>query len=213
MHMFKAHKGLHAAIALWMMLGLMACQTETAEVTPAEGDGATPTVDETAAKQVFPDDFAQVCNGVGFAPAKAYEPTPGEVHHLYVFDRPNDTEAYAKSYRSLPEGWEKTWEESQETQLVACLTVTKETLAKTCEFPPEEGKTETYVLETYDTAYDVAIYNAQSGEQLDSTSFDIKAGDCPMFHMFTEGELTDKSNPDYSQALLEFIKPYVQPEA
>ncbi|MEM1279713.1 MAG: hypothetical protein AAGG53_06720 [Cyanobacteria bacterium P01_H01_bin.152] len=210
MPVFNAKLSLQSTLSLFVVLGLIACQTETAQVEEDE----TPIVDETVAEQVFPDDFAQVCNGIGLAPAAAYEPMPGEIHHLYVFERDSDTAAYAKSYRDLPEGWEKDWEDSQNTQLVACLTVTQATLAKTCEFPPEEGETDVYVLETYNTAYDVAIYHAQSGEQLNSTTFELPADDeCPMFHMFTEGELTDTSSPDYSQALLEFVKPYVQPEA
>ncbi|NEQ45808.1 MAG: hypothetical protein F6K00_20600 [Leptolyngbya sp. SIOISBB] len=204
-----AQQSLRSAFSLLVLLGLVACQAATTEV-----EEEALVEDETVAAQVFPDDFAQVCNEIGFAPAQAYESTPGEVHPIYVFERANETEAYSKSYRDLPEGWEKDWEASQETQLVACLTLTQETLSNTCEFPPEEGETDVYVLETYDTAYDVAIYHAKSGEQLDSTTFELQADDeCPMFHMFTEGELADKSNPDYSQVLLEFVKPYVQPEA
>lgn len=199
-----------------MVASVTACQTQTASNSAPTNDTSESesiTVDESVLTQVFPDDYAQVCNGIAFDPAKAYEPSAGNVHHLYVFDRRDDNESFTKSYRELPDGWEIPWEESQETQLVACLTVTEETLANTCEFPPEEGETDAYVLETYAVTYDVAIYVAKSGEQLDTTTFDLAGEDCPMFHMFTEGELTDTSIPDYSQALLEFVKPYVQPDA
>ncbi|MEO1093506.1 MAG: hypothetical protein AAFX01_01235 [Cyanobacteria bacterium J06638_28] len=199
-----------------MVVGLTACQTQTAsDDAPANdiSEAEAVAVDESAPTQVFPDDYAQVCNGIAFEQAKAYEPAAGNVHHLYVFDRQDDAESFTKSYRELPDGWEMPWEESQETQLVTCLTVTEKTLANTCEFPPEEGETDAYVLETYAATYDVAIYAAKSGEQLDAKTLELAGEDCPMFHMFTEGELTDTSTPDYSQALLEFVKPYVQPDA
>ncbi|NER79938.1 MAG: hypothetical protein F6K42_10210 [Leptolyngbya sp. SIO1D8] len=201
------------------MTSMVACQSPSATETPepeasavsAETEGSD--IDEVAATQVFPDDFSQVCNGIALTSAKGYQATAGEVHHLYVFDRENDSESFSKSYKELPDGWEMEWEESQETQLVACLTATQQTLANTCEFEPEGEETDLYVLETYSTTYDVAIYAAQSGEQLDSTTFELEGEECPVFHLFTEGELTDTSNADYSQALLEFVKPYVQPEA
>ncbi|MEM7770932.1 MAG: hypothetical protein AAF327_10515 [Cyanobacteria bacterium P01_A01_bin.37] len=196
---------------LLMILGLTACQsnpTGNQTLTTSSTEG----IEETEPAQVFPDDYAQVCNGIAFTPAATYTSTTGEVHPLYVFDREKDTDAFSKSYRSLPDGWEKSWEESQATQLVACLTVTQETLANSCEFPPDEGETEAYVLETYNTNYAVEIYAANSGEQLDNTTFEIQGAECPMFHMFTEGEYTDTSSADYSQALLEFVKPYVQPD-
>ena len=200
-------------LALLIMVGLGACQAQPISDTTTAEDEETAAVDEAAITQVFPDDFAQVCNGIAFAPAKSYEPTAGTVHNLYVFDRENDSESFSKSYRELPEGWELSFEESQNTQLVACLTITAQELANTCEFPPEEGETLAYTLETYDTTYDMAVYAAQSGELLDNKTLELQGDECPMFHLFTEGEPLDTSNPDYSQALLEFVKPYVQPEA
>lgn len=196
-------------------ISFVACQSqssvETLE-TPAD-DSAAATEEEALLAQVFPDDFEQVCNGVAFAPAKAYEPTAGGIHPLYVFDRENDSETFSESYKELPSSWKMEWEESQETQLVACLTVTQQVLANTCEFDPDEGETEGYVLETYDTTYEVSLYGAKSGELLDSTTFDLAGDDCPMVHFFTEGEYTDSSSADYTQALIDFVKPYVQPEA
>ena len=209
-------------IGLLITAGLGACQSQPtadstdpaadAETAASTDEADTATADDSVATQVFPDDFAQVCNGIALSSAKGYESTPGEIHHLYVFDRDNDSESFSKSYRELPDGWEMEWEESQETQLVACLTVIEETLAETCEFEPDGEETDVYVLETYSTTYDVAIYAAQSGEQLGNTTFELQSEECPVFHMFTEGELTDTSSADYSQALLEFVKPYVQPE-
>lgn len=207
-------------LAFVIATGLGACQPQTISDITSNTDSGDPTsdavtieVDEEALNQVFPDDFSQVCNGIAFERAKAYEPTAGTVHHIYVFHREDASKSFSKSYRDIPEGWELPFEESQDAQLVACLTITGQELANTCEFPPEEGETETYTLETYSTTYDVEIYAAKSGELLDNTTLELQGADCPMFHMFTEGEPIDTSNADYSQALLEFVKPYVQPEA
>ncbi|MDA0268546.1 MAG: hypothetical protein O3A14_16710 [Cyanobacteria bacterium] len=202
-----------------MAINFAACQSlqpsvdTSTEVTGSPVDDSTAAVEEDLAKQVFPNDFEQVCNGIAFAPAKAYEPTAGSIHHLYVFDRESDSETFSESYRELPSSWKMEWEESQETQLVACLTVTKQAIANACEFDPDEGQTQGYVLETYDTTYDVALYAAQSGELIDSTTFDLSGDDCPVVHFFTEGEYTDSSSANYTQALIDFVKPYVQPES
>ncbi|MGD1908951.1 MAG: hypothetical protein ACFB0C_23600 [Leptolyngbyaceae cyanobacterium] len=200
-------------LAPLLIFGLGACQSQPTSETSTSETPQAPAVDEEVITQVFPDDFEQVCNGIAFEPAKSYEPVAGSVHPIYVFDREDDGQSFSKSYRELPNGWELEFEESQNAQLVACLTVTAQELANTCEFPPEEGETIAYTLETYSATYNVEIYAAQSGELLDSKILELQGEDCPVVHFFTEGETVDTSIPDYSQALLEFVKPYVQPEA
>lgn len=189
---------------------LTACQSPTAGETQLE-NSPDYIVKKNVDEQITSADFAQVCNGIAIDEAKAYIPDSETINYLYVFERQNEREAFSKSLKSLPNGWEVPWNFSQETSLTACVTIVQETLAKTCEFPSDEEKVDPHLLEIYDTIYQVNIYAAQSAGSLDNTTLDVKAGDCPSFYMFAEGELKDKLNADYRQALLELVGPYVQP--
>lgn len=189
---------------------LVGCQSSTSNSPSAEG---SPAASATPVTTIFPDTFAQVCNGVPLEPAAAYTKTAGETHPILVFKQEEANSAFSKAYPQLPEGWELDWQESEKTQLVACVKTTARTPAETCEFKADKEGGKPYQLELYDATYEVSIYAAQTGERLETKTMNLKAGDCPMFHMFTEGELTDTRDANYDQPLLEFVKPYVLPAA
>ena len=197
---------------LGMAAGLAACQS--ADIQPL-GVTETDTVEQATApaeKKLFPNDFKDACQGVPVQNAAAYEPTPGTIHPIYLLARDSENENFLERSSRLPEAWEKDWEQAAATELVVCLTQTGQQLAQTCDF--EEAGEPTYTLEVYDTTYAAEVRVAQTGELLAAETLELAAdSDCPMFHMFTEGETVDSQSANYEQAVLEFAKPYVQPEA
>lgn len=206
---------IYFAASVFLGMGFVACQSPSASDSSAttEGDPAAATGSPAAsATTVFPSDFEAACNGAPVDQAATYEKTAGSIHPIYVFYRETAEEPFIHGSGRVPEAWEKPWEQAAETQLVVCLTPVERTLNQTCEFTSDDDP-DTYTLEIYDTVYEVSVRAAQTGEELGSTSLDLKADTCPMFHMFTEGELVDQTNADFEQALVEFVKPYVQPEA
>lgn len=204
----RTHRSLSIA-SIALLVQLSACQSSPSAST----EQASP-VASASPTQVFSNDYAQVCNQVPLAAAASYEQTAGATHPVLVFSREDASSAFSEAYSTLPQGWKLDFPDTQKTELVACLTITQNTLNRVCEFEPDEAGGAAYKLELYDTNYDVALYAANSGEQLDAASFELKADDeCPMFHMFTEGELTDSQQASFEQPLLDFIKPYVQPTA
>ncbi|MEO1210867.1 MAG: hypothetical protein AAFX78_15190 [Cyanobacteria bacterium J06638_20] len=210
-----------AYIVSSMLLGLnlAACQSQPTSSEESENP-ATPTETaeaetgdaETSASRVFPSDFEAACNGAPVTQAATYEQTAGDIHPIYVFYREAADDSFIQGSGRVPEAWEVPWEEAASAQLVVCLTPVERTLNQSCEFTSDDDP-DTYTLEIYDTVYEISVRAAQTGEELESTSVDLKANECPMFHMFTEGELVDQRNADFEQSLVEFVKPYVQPEA
>ncbi|MBE9100984.1 hypothetical protein [Vacuolonema iberomarrocanum] len=209
------------AASMLLVISLAACQSqsvsESDEVenpTTAEEEIADIEPDDaaTSAGRVFPSDFEDACNGAPVPQAAAYEQTVGSIHPVYVFYRETADDSFIQGSGRVPEAWEVPWEDAANAQLVVCLTPVERTLNQSCEFTSDDDP-DTYTLEIYDTVYEISVRAAQTGEELESTSLDLKADECPMFHMFTEGELVDQRNADFEQSLVEFVKPYVQPEA
>ncbi|MEO1622337.1 MAG: hypothetical protein AAFU53_15065 [Cyanobacteria bacterium J06632_3] len=192
-----------------MSAGLIACQGQS---SVGDADAGELEIDTDAAAQIFPSDFKDACQGAPVTGAAEYDEASAEIHPIYVFLREDEGGSFYERSGQLPEAWQKEWEQSAETELVACVTPEERTLSQKCEFE-DEGEP-TYTLETYDTTYLAEVRVAKTGKLLTSETLDLKAdSDCPVFHMFTEGEQLDTEDADFGQAVLDLVKPFVQPEA
>lgn len=202
-------------LAMVMMASvLVACQSQTTN-SPVEESAASEGSQAVAAqpKKVFSSDFDDACQGIPVAGAASYDlDSAAAIHPIYAFARENENETFYERSSQLPDAWKKDWQQAAETELVLCLTATDRQLSQKCEFK-EEGEP-VYVLETYDTTYEAEVRVAQTGELLEAKTLALKAdSDCPMFHMFTEGETLDTRDASSEQAVIDLAKPHVQPGA
>jgi hypothetical protein len=160
-------------------------------------------------------DFSQVCNKVALDPAPAYSKTPGS-RSIAFFERQDQQSPFQTMISTnFPVSWEITGENFQENQLVACVSRKSTKLAKTCDnYEVEDDKTKEKkkaTLELYDADYEVAVYEAKTAKVLESKVINIKGEEeCPMFASFSSDSLVEKRYPQSDQALVDFVKPYVE---
>ena len=197
-----------------LVLGLAtACQTaasDSSSTTTAQNTDASAPDSSPQEQPLSNYDLKDACSGVPVNRAAAYDKSVEGIHPIAVFYRNEEADSYIHGSNRMPEAWEVSWEEAGKTELVVCVTAVDRELVNECVFD-ENDDGSVYTLEVYNTVYDASLYAAQSGELLESAQLDVKASsDCPMFHMFTEGEPVDQSDANFNEAVLEFVKPYVQ---
>lgn len=159
------------------------------------------------AKRLFSFDFADVCLGAGQPEAAAYTPAAGSVSPVLVFLKDSEAGRYNSRSGQVPKTWENTYQDVEKTQLVACMTVKSRSKVKDCPFKMDDGAT--YVAELNNTVYDLTVYEAKTGKEVQKTTLDQKAGECPTFKMFSKK--VEIQDADYKEALTKFVKPLVQP--
>ena len=177
-----------------------------AQSAPATAPATAPAAPAAPAKQMFSFDFADVCLGAGLSGATAYTPTAGTVSPVLVFLKDSEAGNYSMRSGQVPKDWEHTYQEVEKTQLVACLTVKSREKVKDCPFDIEGA---TYTAELNNTVYDFVLYEAKTGKEVLKQSFDQKAGQCPMFKMFSKK--VEVEDAPYKEALTKAIKASVQP--
>lgn len=180
--------------------------SDTEDDTTYTTTDTSTTDSSTTATSIFASDFTDVCNGVPQAKAAAYTETVG-IHPTLLFDRESTTASYYQKSFTLPEAWEKPWEEVAQTELVVCVTTLPKDMVESCPFDGETSGS-SYTLNNYAADYDVALYSAQDGKQLATTTLSLPAEECPSFYYFTNS--VENNYPDYKQSLVDFLKPYVQ---
>jgi len=94
-------------------------------------------------------------------------------------------------------------------ELVVCLTRTGGDFVGTCDYKDDDSE-ETFLLNVYNSTYEVKIYAAQSGQEVGTATIDATIDDCPMFHMFSEEEEDYFAWPA-SGTLESALRPYVEP--
>ncbi len=201
--------------ALSLCVGLSACESLVSIENFLLGREGTNqnTPDSTATqaspeKQLFDSDLAPACNGVPVAQTAAYDPAVEEIHPISVFARDDVSKSFSHRSDRVPDAWKVPQGAIAQTQLVACLTVTERKQVKECPFE-DDGQTK--VLEIYDTNYDVAIHETQTGRLVADGRFELKADeDCPSFNFFLGDKTVEQRDVRFDQALLEFAKPHVQ---
>ena len=177
----------------------------TAIVSACEGGAEDPNSPVTSL------DFDRVCKGEALAKAPAFDPEAAGIHRVIVMSDSTIGDQYEEYFTQfvsdMPEEWaaplvEGTFDYGQ-VELVACIHRTAAEAAESCEF--EDG----YFLNVHNTSYEMVLIAAQSGVEVDRTTFDI-AGECPMLHMFDEGETQEPYYPVVDgEEILAFIEPHV----
>ena len=158
-------------------------------------------------------DFDGVCKGEPLARAAAYDAAGAAPHTVIVMTDSTIgaeyDEYFSRFISDIPADWvaqivEGTFDYST-VQLVTCVHRSAVELIESCEFEDD------YVLNTHASTYELTLRAAQSGEVVAQETV-TNGGECPTFHMFTEGE----TNEDYftdidDEQILAFIEPYVAP--
>jgi hypothetical protein len=177
---------------------------------------ATPAGGDDAALPSFISDFDRVCTTqVGFSDASGYEPVAGAVHPVVLFEDYRGGNL-VESSRTLPEGWkveqDTDFEDNAElgaAELVACSTrVSERPTGTMCDF---EDEGETVTLELVDASYELVVYEANTGEEVQRSTLEgSQGGECPFIATFQEGDTTFVSEPD-DDAYINALKPVVAP--
>lgn len=179
------------------------------------GGGVLP-VEETpegtpTPRPLFSSDFEEVCRRGRVERAPAY-PDEGEIHPVMFFRRePNSESFYEMSTLELPVPWMADYERGyEEVELVVCMVATDSNFVEVCEYEDDESD-DIFLLNMYDTTYEVTLYTAHSGEELDTMTLELTYdGDCPMFAFFSEEEEDQYMFPTAGD-LEAFLEPYVEP--
>ncbi len=166
--------------------GITACGAGDGETNVTDATDATSTDDAAAATdELFDRNFAQVCRDTGFERAAEYSAGAG-VHPLLALQSDDGADFTGQSV-TLPDGWAAVWPDLERTQLVSCTVRTSATPVRVCEGYEDDDTGLEWTVQTHDVSYDVTVRNARTAEVLGSQSFDIPAGDCPMFSSYSEG--------------------------
>jgi hypothetical protein len=123
---------------------------------------------------------------------------------------------FVESSRTFPEGWvvqeDSNFSDNTEladVQLIACSNRANETpTGKQCEFD-NDGQSVT--LELVDASYEVVVYEARTGHEVQRTTLDASAGgECPFVATFQKGDTTFVQEPD-DDDYINALKPIIQP--
>jgi hypothetical protein len=159
-------------------------------------------------------DFEPVCRRGTVKKATAYEPMPGRVHPILVFkrDRLEDNSYYEvpPTTLKLPVPWMVDYgSDYTKVELVACLTRTGGDFVSTCDYKDDDSE-ETFLLNVYNSTYEVKIYAARSGKEIGTATVEAIVDDCPMLYIFSEKEEDYFAWPA-SGTLESALRPYVEP--
>lgn len=153
---------------------------------------------------LFTDDFEQVCRGIPQPEALAIADT----------EPPYKVEVFAGAdpdyqWRSvgLPDDWYDIANDAAHS-LVLCLDRTAEQSVQVCG-PYEDDGTE-WEVEIFDATYQATLYEAVSGDELASQTFEFAADGCPTFSSYTEGDPSPIPYYDLDSDILQaFLRPHV----
>jgi hypothetical protein len=168
---------------------------------------------ETATpRPLYSFDFEATCTGQGVADATPYQPDDG-VNKVIIFIREGESEPYIEHttfVEAFPSAeWLPEFEKYEAAELVACLTVAEREFVERCEYTSDEDNTVSY-LETYNSIYEVTLYEATTGEVVDSGALYGPSDGCPMFAFFSGDEVEIEDGEPVAD-LIEFLQPYVEP--
>ncbi len=187
------------AVGVCMILVVSACG--------GGGTADTTEAGEAPGGNLFGDDFESVCRGTAVPSATAYESgTPG-IHPVLVFS--GEHPEYSQDFTTLPDGWVAQYPDLQATELVACIDRASATLADTCTGYEVDDLEGDYSVETYDAVYEIVVYAATTGAELDRTTLDVPSAGCPSFVLFTEGEYVRAWYEPFGDRLEAFLAPHV----
>ena len=172
--------------------------------------GGAPLPGESSPAELFPTDLGQVCAGGTVSAAAEYTGAKGQIHPLAAFD--GESGDYTEMTLDFPEGWTVMFPDYEKVELVACLERVADNFVKTCKgYESDDNPGETFSVELYNADYDVALYAAQSGEEVATTKLEAVDEDCPIIAFFDDGEKTQVEYATPDNLLRDFVKEYVAP--
>jgi hypothetical protein len=179
---------------------------DTVDAASATDASAT---DAAAADEMFDTDYEQVCRDTGQPRAAEYVAGPG-VHPILVLTSDDGTDFMGAS-PTLPEGWAATFPDLEQTQLVGCIVRTAATPAELCEGYEDDDTGAQWSVQTHDVTYEYTVRNARTAEVLGRSTFEVPAGQCPMFSMHSADDPDpDPYYPSISDGEAElFVRPFV----
>jgi hypothetical protein len=150
------------------------------------------------------DDLKTVCTGAALADAAPYVKQDGYAAQVYYFERRHEGFFWpgrGPGNPNLPEWW-TSWDDPSHTQLVACIDAVEKAKINVCYYEGEGGG-----ITLYDATYTLTLYEARTGQKLDSKTFAKKLDpSCPMVK---SGTAQEGLFPPYSDELKAFLMPYV----
>ena len=177
--------------------------------TPAVTDASATADAEVSADEMFDTDYEQVCRDTGQPRAAEYVAGPG-VHPILVLTSDDGTDFMGAS-PTLPEGWAATFPDLEQAQLVGCIVRTAATPVELCEGYEDDDTGAQWSVQTHDVTYEYTVRNARTAEVLGRSTFEVPAGQCPMFSMHSSDDPDpDPYYPNISDGEAElFVRPFV----
>jgi hypothetical protein len=191
-----------------------ASPTAMASLTPSPSPTTTPPPTPSATATLTttppPDLYAyeSVCDGGRVTAAPAYDRSALGPHPILIF-----IDVYPGSGWlpiNFPEGWIAPSDDPSQAQLVACVERTQVDLAQVCEGYGTADRQD-LTVELYDATYNVTLREAQTGQELHSTTFLVESGECPMLAVFEPNQTVSQHYANPSDNLKDFVAPYVMP--
>jgi hypothetical protein len=163
-------------------------------------------------RPLYSFDFEGTCVGQGVSAATPYTPDDG-VNKVIIFSREGENESFIEQtifVEAFPSAeWLPEFEKYEAAELVACMTVTEREFVEECEYTNDNDNTIS-LLQTHNTTYDITLYEATTGEVVDTGSLYGPSDGCPVFAFFS-GDETEIHDGEPVADLIDFLQPYVEP--
>jgi hypothetical protein len=166
---------------------------------------------QTAAAQLFPDNFKGVCSGASVSAATAYV-SGSKTHKALYFQTYKDD--FSDHSTSLPADWtvqySQTGDSFKAIDLVVCARRTAAREVKVCDQYKTEGKPSQNKVRWHTATYEFTAWEAKTGKKLAQSTIEATDADCPMFETFSSDSetLDDYASPS-GAAVTDFLKPHI----
>ncbi|MCP5025837.1 MAG: hypothetical protein GY929_06090 [Actinomycetia bacterium] len=153
-------------------------------------------------------DFAPVCRETGISNATDYSEAATGLSKMVILEGTDPD--YGFSVVTLPDGWETSFEDIEDTELVACLNRVSASPAELCEGYKDDDSDTEWSIQLHDTEYQLTVREATTAAIVAESSFSAPAEDCPMISFFSEGDDVPVLDYDTPDAEIEvFLRPFV----
>jgi hypothetical protein len=168
---------------------------------------------DAAAAKLFPTNFEGVCQGATTSKAKAYDKA-AKTHKVLYFETYKDKLLDQSS--QLPADWTVQFDANSDAyanvDLVACAVRSSSTFVKDCDGYTKDDKPTSNKVKMNDAVYAVSVHEATTGKELAKTELTGTSNTCPMLQSFDgDNQTVDVYASPAKDALLAFVKPFVQP--
>ena len=192
------------AVALVIAMTAAACGGDDSDSGGDDGGVGSGGSDGSAAAVLFESDFSSACNGVAVEGAQGYQEGEAVTHVVGFVGEGND---YSVRSTMLAESLRAAFDQLDQVQLVVCLSRTAQVEGQLCPGYEDEGLE--WEVQTFGATYDVTVRDAATGAELEATTLEAPADDCPFISSYREGDpspVPDYATPDGDLEVL--LAPY-----